>query len=301
MGKSPLNLTKQSKVLGVPLGRKHTDWKKVAMLGASAASSVAGGLGAKRKAAGGLDKGKEMLGKVSSVTDQAGKVGSAMSGAASPVGKVAEAAKSMGSGGSGSDTRNVQKLRMIIRETVEVGVPKTVAYNQWTQFTELPSIVKGVDAVEQEEDDLVEWTAKIGPSRRTWKAEITEQVPDEKIAWQSKEGPENRGVISFHELDANLTLVAVEMEYFPSGLVEKFGNIFLVARRRVRKDLRLFKHYIELAGEETGAWRGEISKDDEEFDSDNDEQEEQDDVRAEDDSEDSEIDLTEDEREDANA
>jgi uncharacterized membrane protein len=300
VGKSPLNLTKRSKVLGVPLGRKRTDWKKVAMLGASAASSVAGGLGAKRKASSGMDKGKEMLDKVTSATDQAGSLGKAMSGAGSPVGKVTEAAKSMGSGGSGSDDgRNVMKLRMIIRETIEVGVPKTVAYNQWTQFTELPSIVKGVDSVDQEDDDIVEWTAKIGPSRRTWKAEITEQVPDEKIAWQSKDGPENRGVISFHELDANLTLVAVEMEYFPSGLVEKFGNIFLVARRRVRKDLRLFKHYIELAGEETGAWRGEISKDDEELDSDADEQD--DDARAEDDSEDDEIDLTDDEREDANA
>lgn len=298
MGKSPLNLTKRSKVLGVPLGRKRTDWKKVAMLGASAASSVAGGLGAKRKASSGMDKGKEMLSKVTSATDQAGSVGKAMSGAASPIGKVAEAAKSMGGGGSDDGGRNTMKLRMIIRETIEVGVPKTVAYNQWTQFAELPSIVKGVEAVDQEEDDIVEWTAKIGPSRRTWKAEITEQVPDERIAWRSKEGPENRGVVSFHELDGNLTLVAVEMEYFPSGLVEKTGNIFLVARRRVRKDLRLFKHYIELAGEETGSWRGEISKDDEELDSEHDEQDG--DARAEDDA-DEEIDLTDDEREDANA
>ena len=291
MSKSPLNLSKRSKVLGVPLGRKRTNWKKVAVLGASAASSVAGGIGAKRKASSGLGKGKELLDKVTSAGDQAGSVGKAMAGAASPVGKVAEAAKSLGSGGSASDDRNVQKLRMIIRESIEVAVPKTVAYNQWTQFTELPSIVKGVDSVEQEDDDLVEWTAKIGPSRRTWKAEITEQVPDEKIAWQSKEGPENRGVISFHELDGNLTLVVVEMEYFPSGLVEKFGNLFLVARRRVRKDLRLFKHYIELAGEETGAWRGEISKDDEDLDSDSDDS----------DDSDEEIDLRDDEREEANA
>lgn len=267
MGKSPLNLTKRSKVLGVPLGRKHTDWKKIAMLGASAASSVAGGLGAKR--------------------------------ASSSVGKAAEAAKSKTPGGGDSDgERNVQKLRMIIRESIEVAVPVTVAYNQWTQFTELPSIVKGVDSVDQEDDDLVEWTAKIGPSRRTWKAEITEQVPDEKISWQSKEGPENRGVISFHELDGNLTLVVVEMEYFPSGLVERFGNLFLVARRRVRKDLRLFKHFIELAGEETGAWRGEISKDEEDADDGDDETHAEDDVE---DDEDQDIDLTDDDREDADA
>jgi hypothetical protein len=38
------------------------------------------------------------------------------------------------------------------------------------------------------------------------------------------------------------------MEYHPTGLVEKFGNLFLTVRHRVRKDLRLFKHHIELGG-----------------------------------------------------
>jgi uncharacterized membrane protein len=232
MGKSLLSLSKRSTLLGLPVGRKQTDWKKIAMLGVGAASSVAGM--AKRKASGG-SSGED------DDTQAESRNGSASDGG-----------------------RNVQKLRMIIRESIEVAVPKTVAYNQWTQFTELPSIVKGVESVDQEDDDVVEWTAKIGPATRTWKAQITEQVPDEKIAWQSKDGPEHRGVISFHELDANLTLVTVEMEYFPHGLVEKTGNIFLVARRRVRKDLRLFKHFIELEGEETGAWRGEIDLRDEE-------------------------------------
>lgn len=266
---SPLNLHKRSKLLGLPLGRKRTDWKKVAMLGAGAASTLAGGLEAKRKASQGTAKAKAV------------------------VDKATEAVTSVGSDDDDDDgggDRNVQELRRIIRESIEVGVPKTVAYNQWTQFAELPSIVKGVEDVEQEDDDLVEWTAKIGPSRRTWTAKITEQVPDEKIAWESQEGPENRGVVSFHELDANLTLVVVEMEYFPSGVVEKVGNLFLVARRRVRNDLRLFKHFIELAGEETGAWRGEITEDAEDAEEPSD---------ASDGDEDEEIDLRD--REDAGA
>ena len=32
-----------------------------------------------------------------------------------------------------------------------------------------------------------------------------------------------------------------------------------MARKRVRKDLRLYRHFLELNGEETGEWRGEIS------------------------------------------
>jgi hypothetical protein len=69
--------------------------------------------------------------------------------------------------------------------------------------------------------------------------------------------------VTFHTLDDNLTRVHVEMEYFPKGVIEKTGNVFLSARRRARKDLRLFKHFIEMRNEETGEWRGEISKDSE--------------------------------------
>jgi hypothetical protein len=32
--------------------------------------------------------------------------------------------------------------------------------------------------------------------------------------------------------------------------VEKFGNLFLTVRHRVRKDLRLFKHHLELQSED---------------------------------------------------
>src|SRR5690606_28363209 len=81
--------------------------------------------------------------------------------------------------------------------------------------------------------------------------------------WESIDGAENRGVVTFHRLDRNLTRVHLEMEYFPNGAVEKVGNLFYAARRRARKDLRLFEHFLELAGAETGAWRGEISLGDE--------------------------------------
>lgn len=44
----------------------------------------------------------------------------------------------------------------------------------------------------------------------------------------------------------------VQMEYHPAGAVETVGNFFRMQRRRVRKDLRLFKHFIELRGEPVG-------------------------------------------------
>jgi uncharacterized membrane protein len=251
--------------MGLPIGRRQTDWARVAKLGAAglgAVSTAAGGVGAKR--AGGRIK--------SAVTDQvqAGRQ------TFDKVGKVAERASSLIPGGGGKDGNgdgsdsgtNVKKLRLIIKESIDVGVPLETAYNQWTQFAELPQIMKGPQEVDQEEDDETRWVVKIGPSRRRWTASIVEQIPDERIVWESTEGAEHRGAVTFHELDQNLTRVQVEMEYFPHGFMEKVGNIFLVARRRARKDLRLFKHFIELAGHETGAWRGEILGDEHDEDED---------------------------------
>ena len=57
------------------------------------------------------------------------------------------------------------------------------------------------------------------------------------------------------------TRIQLEMEYIPQGFVEKFANLFLTVRMRVRRGLRLYKHFIELRCDETGAWRGEIEGD----------------------------------------
>lgn len=256
--------TKRSSVFGLPIGPRRTDWGRVAKLGAlgvGAASTAAGGVGAKR--AGGrlkdnLSKGKDAVQKVGKVAEQASSLAKSVGGPVSKVASVVGGITGSSNGQDGNQT-NVKKLRLIIKESIDVGVPLETAYNQWTQFTELPTIMKGPQNVEQEEDDETRWAVKIGPSRRGWTAKILEQNPDRRIVWESTDGTEHRGAVTFHRLDDDLTRIQVEMEYFPHGFVEKVGNIFLAARRRVRKDLRLYKHYLELAGSETGAWRGEIS------------------------------------------
>lgn len=273
--------TKKASVVGLPIGRRRTDWARVGKLGAmglGALSTAAGAVGA-RRAGGRLNgrtvddaqNGNETTDKLSKGAKRA--VSGPVSKVSSVVGKFTGSSGGDGEGdtdekdkkdkkGGGGDT-HLKKLRLIIKEAIDVGVPLETAYNQWTQFTELPSIMKGPQNVDQEEDDVTRWVAKIGPSRRRWTATILEQIPDERIVWESTDGTEHRGAVTFHQLDRNLTRVQVEMEYFPHGFVEKVGNIFLAARRRTRKDLRLFKHFLELAGSETGAWRGEIAADDE--------------------------------------
>ena len=73
-------------------------------------------------------------------------------------------------------------------ETVDVNVPVTVAYNQWTKFEEFPKFLSFIESITQVTDTLTEWKVKIGGVERTFEARITEQHPDERVAWNSTGG-----------------------------------------------------------------------------------------------------------------
>ena len=265
--------SKQKKILGVPVGRSTTDWGKVANAAVGIGSAAVAAVQAKKRMAPAVEKGKEMVEKggdaVKKASDVAGKVSSA-AGAASdaktPFGKAIKAASSLGGGGGNGDgdDKNEQgeghekALKFYIEEHIDVGVPRGVAYDQWTQFEEFAKIFKGVQGVEQKDERTTQWQAKIGPSRRQWTAEITEQIRPQRIAWRSTGGTDVRGVVTFHELDRELTRVMVQMLYHPRGFVETIGNWFRSARRRTRKDLKLFKNFVEVRREPTGSSRAEI-------------------------------------------
>src|SRR3954447_10458492 len=157
------------------------------------------------------------------------------------------------SGGSGN------KKFMNIIEDITVGVPVNVAYDQWTQFQEFASFMKGVESVDQADELNSNWRVKVAKSRRNFKATVTEQIPDRKIAWTT-EGAKGtvKGVVTFHPLADDLTQILLVMEYYPQGLFEKTGNIWRAQGRRTRLDLKHFRRFIMMRGEETGSWRGEI-------------------------------------------
>src|SRR5829696_9428073 len=157
------------------------------------------------------------------------------------------------SGGSGN------KKFMNIIEDITVGVPVNVAYDQWTQFQEFASFMKGVESVDPTDELNSNWRVKVAKSRRNWKATVTEQIPDRKIAW-STEGAKGttKGVVTFHPLADDLTQVLLVIEYYPKGFFEKTGNIWRAAGRRARLDLKHFRRFVMMRGEATGSWRGEI-------------------------------------------
>jgi uncharacterized membrane protein len=146
-----------------------------------------------------------------------------------------------------------------IDESIEVGVPVHTAYNQWTQFEEFPLFMEGVDHVEQRDDTRLHWVATIGGHTAEWDAKILEQHPDKQISWISEDGRKTRGTVSFEPLDEKRTLIRLSMSYRTDGPVEALGSAAGIDGKRIQGDLERFKQLIESRGEESGAWRGEVS------------------------------------------
>jgi len=142
-----------------------------------------------------------------------------------------------------------------IREQIEVAVPVRVAYEQWTEFESFPRFMAGIDRVVQVDDRTLEWTATIAGVVKHWQAEITEQRPDEAVAWRSIDGARYDGRIRFRSLEQDRTIVEVELDVEPEGLVEKAADALGVVERRVRSDLVRFRDYVESRPEPAGAWR----------------------------------------------
>jgi uncharacterized membrane protein len=146
----------------------------------------------------------------------------------------------------------------IVEKNIEVNVPLSTAYNQWTQFEEFPKFMEGVESVQQLDDTRLRWVAEVAGQRKEWEARITEQIPDQIIAWKAESGAWNGGTVRFESAGADKTRVTVRFEYDPDGVVEKMGDALGFVGRRVDGDLGRFKEFIEGRGTETGAWRGTV-------------------------------------------
>jgi uncharacterized membrane protein len=157
-----------------------------------------------------------------------------------------------------------KKAKLInIVETIDVGVPLRIAYNQWTQYEDFSSFMKKVENVERPTEEKSNWKAQVFWSHRSWEATTQEQVADDHIIWRSK-GAKGYvdGAVTFSELAPNLTRISLVMEYHPQGLFEHTGNLWRAQGRRARLEFKHFRRHVMvhsvLKADEIEGWRGEI-------------------------------------------
>jgi uncharacterized membrane protein len=147
-----------------------------------------------------------------------------------------------------------------VEQSIDVDVPVSTAYNQWTQFEEFPRFMDGVESVKQIDDTHLHWVAEIGGKRHEWAAEIVRQKPDREVSWRAEVGQDTSGIVTFEPIDDNRTRINVVMEHEAEGLTETLGSALGADSRRVKGDLERFKEFVESRGVETGAWRGEVEQ-----------------------------------------
>jgi uncharacterized membrane protein len=147
-----------------------------------------------------------------------------------------------------------------VEKSIDVNVPITTAYNQWTQFEQFPRFMGGVDKITQIDDTHLHWEVSIAGVDREFDAEITEQHPDERIAWRSTDGESHAGVVTFHRVEDAVTRINVQIDWKPKDLLEKVGSLLQVDDIQIGGDLKRFKELIESQGVEDGAWRGDVDR-----------------------------------------
>jgi uncharacterized membrane protein len=196
--------------------------------------------------------------KVEEKINQAGGPGGILKGALK---------KSLPFGGSGDEQSEDgdngvhgigEGRRMPVQQSIDVALPISTVYNQWTQFEEWPNFMHRVKRVTQEDRCNVSFAVKIWGKTKEFNAEIETQRPDDCVKWHVTQGITHTGVVFFRELAPGLTRIELSLDVEPGGLIEKFARGARHIKRAARGDLHRFKAYVEMQEEETGAWRGTI-------------------------------------------
>ena len=146
----------------------------------------------------------------------------------------------------------------VVEESVEIELPVSTVYNQWTQFEEFPQFMEGVERVTQLDDTRLHWVVEIAGATREWDAEIVDQQPDQRIAWRSIDGAGNGGIVTFEPAGETRTRVNLQMEFEPDGMAETIADKLGFVSKQAEGDLKRFKSFMEQRGSETGAWRGQV-------------------------------------------
>jgi len=165
--------------------------------------------------------------------------------------KATDALKDFVKADSGGADTSGKTRRLPIQRWTDIAAPLEVVYERWTHFDDFPKFMHRVLNVESEGHNKVSWEEKIWFSRRRWEGEITERRKNDRIAWKTTTGTSHSGVVTFHKLDTSLTRMMVDLDFHPSGMIEKLASGLRFVKRAVESDLARFKAYVEL-GEARG-------------------------------------------------
>lgn len=139
----------------------------------------------------------------------------------------------------------------VIGRAVTINRPVDEVFAYFRDFSNLPSFMENVVAVDVVDMKRSHWTVR-APADRTveWDARITDEAQDQFIAWTSEPGADvaNSGRVEFRNAGARGTIVTATILYDPpAGII---GKVIAKMFQRdpaiqARRDLRRFKQLME--------------------------------------------------------
>ncbi len=135
-----------------------------------------------------------------------------------------------------------------IERQIEVEVPVTVVYDQWTHFEEFPYFMAGVRHVEGNGADggkVLRWIVDAGSHSLEWEAVLGDRQPCRLISWRNAQGAQTTSEVRFERLESNRTRVSLRAVYDQGRLAAFEDETLSCAADRIEGDLLRFKHFIE--------------------------------------------------------
>jgi len=155
-----------------------------------------------------------------------------------------------------------------IEETVEVGVVPAVAYEHWTRYEAFPEFLEGVVSVTRVDDLTTHWVVTMHGEQREFDTHIVERRPGQLIHWRSEGALGAEGTLLFEPVQSRSgafrealhgasgedggvpvadihTRITARLSWEDKTAAERFGAVFGTDSRKVKKDLRHFRDYVE--------------------------------------------------------
>ena len=133
-----------------------------------------------------------------------------------------------------------EENRWTLRCEREIDVEPGRAFELWTRYSDLPRAIACVRRIQRIGAGRTLWDVDVGGYQLVWEAWVTEQSPGRSLRWTSRWGTPNQGEIRFEPLPDGRSRAIVEIEYAPSGLLERLGARLGIVRREIEGALADF-------------------------------------------------------------
>jgi uncharacterized membrane protein len=129
--------------------------------------------------------------------------------------------------------------------SIEIDVSAAATYKYWTRMEDFPRFIDAIESVERIDERRSVWRVNFGFRKQEWTAEITEIIPEKRRAWRTLEGSANSGMVNFHQLSDDRTLMTLHLDYEPRGVLQNLGDELGVVGRVIQRALEQFKEFVE--------------------------------------------------------